>query len=454
MDKNLSTTYPQNDKNVDKESYFRYEDIIWINLWISFYRYYCIHTFINRLIHNSIHRPKRYILHKRKNMNILLIVTGSIAAVKSYNLVRELTAMGYSVTVILTQSAQQFVTVTAMTTLTKNKVYTSLFDLELEQHIGHIALSRNVDKILVAPATAHIIAQMACGLCDDLATTTLAASDKPIYIVPAMNPKMWENSANQRNLALLQKNPLITIISPEFGTMACGETGLGRMAEISTIIDAIQDKPHTLKDKHILITAGATLEKIDPVRFISNFSSGKQGFALASEAVKMGAKVTLIAGNTQLPLPQGVNIVKVQTADEMLEACLNNLPADIGIFTAAVCDWKFDYHTQKLKKSVTDEKVILEAIKNPDILKIIGHHEHRPQYLIGFAAETENLVENAKQKLYAKNCDVIYANQTDEASEIFGSDMNSVIEIKHHSQETLEKCSKTMVAQWILNRIP
>ncbi len=387
-------------------------------------------------------------------MNILLIVTGSIAAVKSYDLVREFVAMGYNMTVILTQSAQQFVTVTAMTTLTKNTVYTSLFDLDLEHNIGHIGLSRHVDKILVAPATAHIIAQMACGLCDDLATTTLAAADKPIYVAPAMNPKMWNNVANQRNLEFLKSNPLITIIPPDQGIMACGETGLGRMAEISTIIDVIQDRPHTLKDKHILITAGATLEKIDPVRYISNFSSGKQGFALASEAVKLGAKVTLIAGNTAINPPSGLHLIKVQTADEMLEACLENLPADIGIFTAAVCDWKFVYQTQKLKKSATDDTLNLECIKNPDILSIIGHHEKRPKYLIGFAAETEHLIENAQQKLKTKNCDAIYANHIDETAQVFGSDMNSVTEIKQDSQEILEKCSKTMVAQWILSRIP
>ena len=387
-------------------------------------------------------------------MKILLIVTGGIAAVKSYHLVRELIQTGHNVTVILTQSAQEFVTVTAMTTLTKNKVYTDLFDPELERNIGHIALSRDVDKVLIAPATAHIIAKMACGLCDDLATTTLAACDKPIYIAPAMNPQMWYNIANQRNLEMLKTNPLITIIPPEDGLMACGETGTGRMAEIPTLIHSLKDKNQKLTGKHILITAGATVEKIDPVRFISNFSSGKQGFALASEAVKMGAKVTLIAGNTHIPVPYGVEYIKINTADEMLEVCLNHLPVDVGIFTAAVCDWKPEYYAQKLKKSNNQESLVLDFVKNPDILKIIGHHEHRPKYLIGFAAETENLVHNAKQKLKTKNCDVIYANQTDEISAVFGSDTNKVIEITQNTQEILEKCPKNIVAEWILNRIP
>ncbi len=387
-------------------------------------------------------------------MNILLIVSGGIAAVKSYDLVRTLVKMGYHVTVVLTQSAQQFVTVTAMTTLTKNKVYTSLFDLELEQNIGHIALSRNVDKILVAPTTAHMIAKIANGLCDDLASTLLMASNKPIYLAPAMNPEMWHNNAHQRNLELLQKNPLINIILPEYGTMACGETGIGRMAEIDTIIESIQDKPQRLKDKHILITAGATVEKIDPVRFISNFSSGKQGFALASKAVQMGAKVTLIAGNTTITPPYGVDYIKINSADEMLDACLKTLPVDIGIFTAAVCDWKPEYHVQKIKKQASQETLALDFVKNPDILKLIGHHHQRPKYLIGFAAETENLIENAQKKLYDKNCDVIYANKTDDTTRIFGSDTNKVVEITPHSQETLEECSKDMVAEWILSRIP
>jgi phosphopantothenoylcysteine decarboxylase / phosphopantothenate---cysteine ligase len=307
-------------------------------------------------------------------MNILLIVTGGIAAVKSYDFVRELVKIGHHVTVILTQSAQEFVTITAMTTLSKNKVYTSLFDTELEQQIGHIALSRNVDKILVVPATAHFIAKMAHGFCDDLATTILAASDKPIYIAPCMNPKMWDNPAHQRNLELLKLNPLVTIIPPEYGLMACGETGIGRMRDVQEIIHNFINIKQSLAGKHILITAGATVEKIDPVRFISNFSSGKQGFALASKAVQMGAKVTLIAGNTTINPPQGVDYIKINSADEMLQACLENLPVDIGIFTAAVCDWKFNYHSQKLKKSAHDEKLTLEAVKNPDILKIIGHH--------------------------------------------------------------------------------
>jgi phosphopantothenoylcysteine decarboxylase/phosphopantothenate--cysteine ligase len=389
-------------------------------------------------------------------MKILLIVTGSIAAIKVYDLVRILIKQTYQVTVVLTQAAQKFVTIEAMTVLTGQKTYTSLFDLELEQNIGHIALSRDVDKILVAPATAHIMAQMAHGLCDNLATTLLAASNKPIYCVPAMNPFMWENPAHQNNLKLLSKNPNIYIISPEKGLMACGETGLGRMAEIETIIDALQDHCDNslLKGQHILITAGATVEKIDPVRFISNFSSGKQGIALAEEALKMGAKVTLITGKMTVDIPTHINFIQVQTADEMLNVCLAQLPVDIAICTAAVCDWKPEYQAQKMKKQKNDNNLTLNFVKNPDILQIISGHTQRPKYVIGFAAETNNVLENAVQKLVQKSCDVIYANKTDEASAVFGSDLNSVIEITKNTQETLDKCSKNMVSKWILNRIP
>jgi phosphopantothenoylcysteine decarboxylase/phosphopantothenate--cysteine ligase len=390
-------------------------------------------------------------------MKILLIVSGGIAAIKSYDLVRELMKNNCDVTVILTHAAQKFVTITAMSSLTKNTVYTDLFDIELEKNIGHIALSRNVDKVLIAPATADFIAKIANGLCDDLATTTCAACDKPIFIAPSMNEKMWDNPANKRNLKFLSDNENITIIPPEYGLMACGETGIGRMAEIPVLIHSLMDTKQTLLEKNILITAGATVEQIDPVRFISNFSSGKQGFALASEAVKMGAKVTLIAGNTNLTVPQGVTFIKVNTASEMLQRCLDCVDVcdiDIGIFTAAVCDWKPKYSVHKIKKSVSQTKMILEFTKNPDILKTIGHHKKRPKYLIGFAAETENLLENAQKKLTEKNCDVIYANQTDNQTNIFGSDMNHVTEIKHDTVETLERCSKTNVSQWILNRIP
>lgn len=387
-------------------------------------------------------------------MKLLLIVTGSIAAVKVYDFVRQLTALGHDVQPILTATAQKFVTPEAMTVLTQKKTYTELFDLELEAKIGHINLSRDVDKILVVPATAHIMAQYAHGLCDDLATTLLAAANKPIYFAPAMNPVMWANKAHQDNLKILENYPLVHIIAPEFGQMACGEVGQGRMAEIETIIDNITDYPQTLMGKHILITAGPTIEPIDPVRFISNYSSGKQGFALAEEALKMGAKVTLVAGPTALTPPIGVDYVSVQTADEILNACHAALPADIAICTAAICDWKPDYNIQKLKKQPNQDHLTLNFTKNPDILKLLSKHPQRPKYVIGFAAETENLVENACQKLIHKQCDVIYANLIDPNASVFGADMNQVTKVTQDTHEVFANISKNDVAKLILNHIP
>lgn len=386
-------------------------------------------------------------------MKILLIVTGSIAAIKSYDLVRQLIAQGHELHIVLTKAAQKFVTVEAMTILSQNKVYTDLFDLELEAKIGHIALSRDVDKILVAPATAHIMAQYAHGLCDDLATTLLAAANKPIYFAPAMNPVMWENKAHQDNLAILNHNPLVHLIEPEVGKMACGEVGQGRMAEVETIIDAIKPYPQPLLGNHILITAGPTVENIDPVRFISNYSSGKQGFSLAEEAVKLGAQVTLVAGPTDLDPPKGVNYVAVQTAEQMLNACEAALPVDIAICSAAVCDWKPEYQAHKLKKEQSNDNLMLNFTQNPDILAILSIHKKRPDYVIGFAAETDNLIENAKAKLIRKKCDIIYANLIDPEVPVFGADHNQIFEIRHDGHETLEYCSKNMVAQWILQRI-
>jgi len=390
-------------------------------------------------------------------MKILLIVTGSIAAVKSYDLVSALIKKNYQVTVILTQSAQKFVTAEAMTILTGQKTYTALFDLELEQNIGHIALSRNIDIILIAPATAHIIAQMAHGLCDDLATTLLSASNKPIFIAPAMNPYMWHSDANQTNINLLQKRGAISLITPEYGLMACGEVGIGRMADTNVIINMIEPD-QTLQGQHILITAGATIEKIDPVRFISNFSSGKQGIALAEEAMHKGAKVTLILGKISVELPnilkEKATIIQIQSAEAMFNQVLEQLPVDIAICTAAVCDWKPEYCAEKMKKTTTDDHLALSFTKNPDILHTISHHKNRPKYVIGFAAETDNVIDNAKKKLHHKNCDVIYVNQISEKTPIFGSHLNLVTEICKNSQETLDQCSKNMVAKWILERIP
>lgn len=389
-------------------------------------------------------------------MKILLIISGSIAAVKAYDLVRTLVKNGHFVSVVLTKSAQEFVTKEAMTILTSNKVYSDLFDIELESQIGHIALSRDSDIILIAPATSHIIGKIAHGLSDDLATTLIAAANKPIFIAPAMNPFMWENNFFQKNLQLLSEKNNYYIIPPNQGIMACGEYGIGRMAEIEEIIDAIMP-PQILKGKHVLVTLGATIEKIDPIRFLSNFSSGKQGLSIAIEAYKRGANVTMVAGSMTIKVPDYIksklNIINVMSAQEMFAATIESLPADIAICTAAVSDWRPIYHMQKMKKT-SDNTLTLKLEKNPDILHTICHSQNRPNYVIGFAAETDNILENAIKKREQKNCDVLYVNEITSCNNVFGSDYNSVTEIKAKSQEKLDHCSKNMLAKLIIDRIP
>jgi phosphopantothenoylcysteine decarboxylase/phosphopantothenate--cysteine ligase len=356
---------------------------------------------------------------------ILLIVGGGIAAYKSPELVRRLKERGASVRAILTRGGAEFVTPLSLSVLTENKAFTELFDLKDEAEIGHIRLSREADLVVVAPATADLLAKMAHGLADDLASTVLLATDKRVLVAPAMNVRMWQHAATKRNLATLKTDGIL-FVGPDEGETACGEYGPGRMAEPEAILAAIeralaasasapraaQATPlRSLTGRHVLITSGPTQEPIDPVRYIANRSSGKQGHALARAAAALGADVTLISGPVALPDPQGVRVVKVETAHEMLAATLAALPADIAIFAAAVADWRVaDAAEQKLKKHNQTEAELKLAL-NPDILATIARPgPRRPRLVIGFAAETENLIENAKAKRQAKNADWIVAN--------------------------------------------
>ncbi|MDX1949166.1 MAG: bifunctional phosphopantothenoylcysteine decarboxylase/phosphopantothenate--cysteine ligase CoaBC [Rickettsiales bacterium] len=394
-------------------------------------------------------------------MNILLIITGSIAAVKTPELVRELKKQGHNITCVLTKSAEYFVTKTSLAYLSENIVYQEMFEANSSHNnenevleMAHISLSRKNDIILVAPATADFIAKLANGFCDDLASTICVACDKKIFLAPAMNTKMLEYPATQENLSKLKKWGF-EIIEPISGVLACGEEGAGKMAEINYIISKITAQKKTLKNskfkgKRILVTAGATIEEIDPVRFISNYSSGKQGYFIAEALQKRGAEVTLISGEAKISPPKNINFIKVKSADEMLSACKNSLPCDIAIFASAVADWKISQkNSQKIKKENLNE-LNLKFVKTPDILKEIANlKRNRPEIVIGFCAESENLTQNAKQKLKSKNCDIIIANQImQNGKSVFGSDYNSVqIFNKNDKMQEINNKSKLEIAE-------
>jgi phosphopantothenoylcysteine decarboxylase / phosphopantothenate---cysteine ligase len=384
--------------------------------------------------------------------SVLLIIGGGIAAYKSLELIRLLKTGGIAVRAIMTKSAEEFVTPLSVASLTGEKVHTALFNLTDEIEMGHIELSRSADLIVVVPATADLMAKMAQGLANDLASTALLATDKPVLIAPAMNVRMWLHAATQRNLATLQSDG-IHVIGPNEGDMACGEFGPGRMAEPVEILGAIesllQSIDKSLTGKKVLITAGPTREPIDPVRYISNHSSGKQGYALAEAAARMGAETVLISGPTSLASPVGVRVIQVQTADEMLAACEKELPSDIAICAAAVADWKITKPaTEKIKKDKAGAAPVLSFTENPDILKTIATGKKRPQLVVGFAAETEKVIEHAKTKLKNKSCDLIIANDVSEG--VFGSNRNTVNLVSKSGVESWPELSKAEVASRIL----
>jgi len=384
--------------------------------------------------------------------SVLLIIGGGIAAYKCLELIRTLSKRGIKTRVIMTKAAEQFVTPLAVASLSGEKVFSDLFSLTDEMEMGHIELSRSTDLVVVAPATADLMAKMVAGLANDLASTTLLATDKQVLLAPAMNVRMWHHAATQRNMARLKADG-IHFVGPDEGEMACGEFGLGRMAEPAAIADAIEKLlapgEALLKGKSVLITAGPTREPIDPVRYISNHSSGKQGFALADAAAKMGAAVTLIAGPVSLPTPVGVKRIDVTTADEMLAACEKANGVDLAIFCAAVADWKVaNAAAQKLKKNERGEAPNLSFAPNPDILRSIATSKNRPKLVVGFAAETENVIANAQAKLKSKGCDLIIANDVSEG--VFGTDKNVAHLVSAERVETWPQLSKSEVANRIL----
>lgn len=385
---------------------------------------------------------------------ILLIISGSVAAYKSLDLIRRLRERGVVVRCIITRGGTEFVTPLSVASLSGNAVYTDLFSLKDETEMGHIRLSREANAILVAPASADILAKMASGLADDLATATLLATDKPVYVAPAMNAQMWAHKATQRNLKQLQADG-VHIIPPASGDLACGEVGDGRMAEVGEIISAIS-APSTkgaLAGRTALVTAGPTQEPIDPVRFIGNHSSGKQGYAIAAALAAAGARVTLISGPTALPTPPNVTRIDVHTAEEMLAATMKHLPADIAVCTAAVADWRPEkIAAHKIKKRGSAEPPALRLVENPDILKTIAQHpKKRPTLVIGFAAETEKLETNARKKLLAKGCDWLLAN--DVSNHVFGADKNRVTFFTRGGAEAWPAASKQKIAEDLTRKI-
>jgi len=387
--------------------------------------------------------------------SVLLIITGSIAAYKSLELIRRLREQGIMVRCVLTKSGERFVTPLSVSALTENNVYNDLWSLKDETEMGHIRLSREADMVVVAPASADMIAKMANGLASDLASATLLANNKPLLVAPAMNSYMWNNPATKRNLQQI-KDDGAEIIEPGSGMLACGEIGQGRMAEVdiiaAMIISRLGNKNLPLAGKKALVTAGATIEEIDPVRFISNKSSGKQGYAIAEALALAGADVILVSG-ASLPVPSNVKIVKISSAQEMLEACEKSLPVDIAVFTAAVSDFRpQDTSKSKIKKKPGAAAPILKLTENPDILKTISTHKKRPQLVIGFAAETENLENNASEKLARKKCDWILANDVS-GGKVFNSDMNEILFVSANKNENWGRISKQSVAQKLVEKI-
>ena len=387
--------------------------------------------------------------------SILLIITGGVAAFKSLELIRELGRAGVKSRVILTKAAQEFVTPLSVSALSGEKCFTELFDLDDEAEMGHIELSRSTDLVVVCPASADILGKAANGLANDLASTALLATDKQVLYAPAMNVRMWQHPAVQRNVETLRADGSI-VLEPDVGLMACGETGPGRLPEVSRLKDEILaalTPDQSLAGKHVLITAGPTREPIDPVRFLSNHSSGRQGYAIAAALYARGADVTLVSGPVSIAPPAGVNLVKVETAREMLAACESALPADVFVSVAAVADWRpASQSDTKLKLKGGDEPVTMAFAENPDILKTLSNlASNRPGLVIGFAAETHELEIHAKAKLERKGCDWIIAN--DVSGDVMGGAENQVHLYSGAGVETSPNASKAEIANWIAERI-
>lgn len=388
---------------------------------------------------------------------ILLVIGGGIAAYKSLDLIRRLQDRGAKVRAILTKAGTQFVTPLSVGSLTGDKVFQELFSLTDENEMGHIELSRDADLLVVAPATADLMAKMAHGHANDLASTALLATDKRVLVAPAMNVRMWLHPATQRNLETLRADG-VAVVGPNEGGMACGEFGPGRMSEVPEIIAAIEKAlapaARPLAGHHVVVTSGPTREAIDPVRYISNHSSGKQGHAIARAAAEAGASVTLVTGPVALPDPPGVKTIHVESARDMMAAVESALPASIAIFAAAVADWRIaDVAGGKIKKGPGGPPT-LAFVENPDILATISKRPtDRPRLVVGFAAETENVVDNARAKLARKGCDLIVANDVATGTGTFGGDSNTVHLVTADGVETWERQSKDAVAAALVSRI-
>ncbi|AXS38936.1 bifunctional phosphopantothenoylcysteine decarboxylase/phosphopantothenate--cysteine ligase CoaBC [Breoghania sp. L-A4] len=389
---------------------------------------------------------------------ILLIISGGIAAYKALDLIRRLRERGAQVRAVMTAGAQNFVTPLSVGALTADTVFTDLFDRDAEHDVGHIRLSREADLIVIAPATADLLAKMAHGLADDLATAVLLAADKPVLAAPAMNPRMWQHPATRRNLATLEADG-VAFVGPNTGEMAeSKEAGPGRMAEPMEILAAIDaalgpvDAP--LAGVKLLVTSGPTHEPIDPVRYLANRSSGKQGHAIAAAAAAAGADVTLVSGPVSIADPAGVTTVHVETAREMLAAVERALPCDVAVMAAAVADWRVDTEQgDKIKKDASGQPPALGFVENPDILATVSKAADRPRLVVGFAAETSALIANAKSKLARKGCDWIVANDVNHAGGVMGGDANTVRIVSRDGVEEWPKMDKVEVARRLVARI-
>lgn len=390
------------------------------------------------------------------NRRITLVISGGIAAYRGLELIRRMRERGAAVRCILTRGGAQFVTALSVAALSGNRVHEDLFAPTDDAGMAHIQLSREADLIVVAPASADLLAKMAHGIADDLASATLLASDKPVLVAPAMNVRMWEHPATRANIATLEARG-VRRVGPASGKLADGEEGAGRLAEVMDIVAAIEAffAAGPLSGRRALVTSGPTQEPIDPVRYISNRSSGKQGHAIAGALAALGAEVTLVSGPVSLPDPIGLRVAHVETARQMLEACEAALPVDIAVCAAAVADWRIAQPAaEKLKKGPGAAPPQLELALNPDILAILaGRRDNRPRLVIGFAAETQHLIEGARAKLAAKGCDMIVANDVSASTETFGGDSNTVHLVTAKEVESWPSLSKTAVAERLAARI-